>query len=284
MIVLYIFLYILAAAAGLLLLLALLLSVSAGVRVKNLRGETVVTLRYGIFRYRLSPGRPVSEKKKAKKEAKARRNAEKKALKKLRKEEKERAKALKQQRKPGTKKKKPGGKKPKPPETESKPAIIRALAAAVFDYDYPYLKLIYLKKLELHIAVGGESPAAVGQNYAKACAAFGAFFPQIQKNLKIKRHRIFIAPDFVRKKGGFKFDLILLTRPIRAVRAAAVFYLAYRRNLRIYGRGSGQGTEIKSGKRKGPARKRPGTQGKRPREGAGIKTGGIKNGGQKQNK
>ena len=229
-------LWMLAGLAGLLTLILLLLCISVGIHASN-RTETMsVWLKIGWLSIRLMPRKPLTEKQKAKKEAKKKRKAEKKALKKSKKQEQKARKAEKQakQNKRNKKRKHPSNKPNKPPKTSDTYEIIRTILAALGDYDDEYLKLICIRRLELDVTVGGGNPYETGKRYEKAAELFGWCYPQAMRWLNIRRHRIYVRPDFVANRTSLSFDVTVTIRPICLLKSALVFWNAYRRNRRIY--------------------------------------------------
>lgn len=231
--ILMVLLWILAGLAGLLTLILLLLCISVGIRATNRPGSMSAWLKIGWISIKLTPRKPLTEKQKAKKEAKKKRKAEKKALKKAKKQERKAKKAEKQARKDKQSKK---GRQPsgKPPKTSDTYAIIRSILAALGDYDDEYLKLICIRRLELDVTVGGGNPFDTGKRYEKAAELFGCCYPQAMRWLNIRRHRIYVRPDFVTNRTSFSFDATVTIRPICVLKSALVFWNAYRRNRRIY--------------------------------------------------
>jgi hypothetical protein len=187
--VLYVFLWLLAGIAGLLALVLLLLSVSVGIFISNRSGQTKIVARYGIFRYRIHPRKKRPEKK-------ARRATRPKG------------------RKPGKKKKKPGA------EID----MFRSFLTAIFHYDYEYLRIFYVKRLEVDWRVGGKDSTDVGRRYARASELIGAAFPLLMRIFKIKKYRLTVIPDFVIRKNEFIYEAVLLIRPVVLIKA----YLKWR--------------------------------------------------------
>ena len=231
--ILMVLLWMLAGLAGLLMLILLLLCISVGIRAANRTGAMSVWLKIGWFSIRLMPRKPLTEKQQAKKEAKKKRKAEKKALKKAKKQEKKAKKAEKQakQNKQNKKRKQPSG---KPPKTTDTYEIVRSILAALGDYDDEYLKLICIRRLELNVTVGGGNPYETGKRYEKAAELFGWCYPQAMRLLNIRRHRIYVCPDFVANRTSVSLDVTVTIRPICLLKSALVFWNAYRRNRRIY--------------------------------------------------
>ncbi len=215
---------------GLIGLVLLLLCIPLGVRLTNRPGKLYVWARIGFLRLKLTPKKELSEAKNAKKEAKKKKKAEKKAAKKEKKRLKDEAKAAKSRRSGKRTEKKP----PAPPKEKDTFGMIRALLAALADYDYEYLKLIRIGRLELTVTVGGGSPAETGRRYGKAAELFGAVYPFVMRKLNVRRHRIYVCPDFVRNQTSVLFDVTVTLTPIRLIKAALIFWRAFRRNRRIY--------------------------------------------------
>lgn len=253
-IILRVLLWTLAGLAGLLMLILLLLCISVGIRATNRPGTMFAWLKIGWFSIRLTPRKPLTEKQKAKKEAKKKRKSEKKALKKAKKQERKDRKTEKQARKNKRSKK---AKQPsnKPPKTSDTYGMIRSILAALGDYDDEYLKLICIRRLELDVTVGGGNPSDTGKRYEKAAELFGYCYPQAMRWLNIRRHRIYVRPDFVANRTSFSFDATVTIRPICVLKSALVFWNAYRRNRRIYRTPKPEQVTVSHGKHPEPTKK-----------------------------
>ena len=231
-VVLWTLFWLFAGVVALFALVLLLLCIPLGVRLTNHPGKLHVWARIGCIQIRLTPEKELSQAQKARKEAKKQRKAAKKAAKKERKRLKAERKA-KASAKRSSPKKKPG--KPfSPPGERDTFGIIRALLAALADYDCEYLKLVCIRHLDLTVTVGGGNPAETGKRYAKAAELFGAFYPIVMRKLNVRKHRVCICPDFVRNRTNALFDATVTVTPIRILIAALVFWRAFRRNQRIY--------------------------------------------------
>lgn len=228
-VILWILFWLFAGILALIGLVLLVLCVPLGVRLTNRPGKLYVWARIGFLSLKLTPKKELSEAGKAKKEAKKKKKAEKKAAKKERKRLKAEAKTAKNRRSG-----KRTGKKPPAPKQKDTFGMIRALLAALADYDDEYLKLIRINRLELTVTVGGGSPAETGRRYGKASELFGAAYPFVMRKFNVKRHRIYVCPDFVRGQTAALFDVTVTLIPIRLLKAALVFWRAFRRNRRIY--------------------------------------------------
>lgn len=248
-------LWILGIAVGLvvlvLLLLLLLCCLPIGARIAKDDAGTSVWLKIGLIRYLISSPEKTAkkqaakaakkeptEKQKAKQEKKKAKKEEKKKIKRQKKREKleARLRAAQEREKAGLppKKAKKSAKRLKPPKQKDLFGLIRAICATLADYDYEYLKLICIRRLRLDWIVGGGDPAGTGRAYGRAAAIFGDVYPVAMRKLNIKRHQIFVNPDFVHNQSKLCFDVTVTITLIRCAYAAFVFWKGLRRNRRIY--------------------------------------------------
>ena len=223
-----------------LLIVVLLLVLPIGVRLNNGYEKMHVWLKIWFLSIKLTPKKELSEEEKAKKEAKKAEKAAKKKAKKEKKkqkaEEKARRKAEKMKDKPQKpkKKKKPSKKKLAPPQEKDTLGLVRAIWASLRDYDYPYAKLFCVRKLTLVAKIGGDGPAETGRNYGKVAEYFGVIYPYVTRIFHIKRHRIFVDPDFVHNRTEIKFDVTVTVTLGKFLFAALAFWRSFKRNKRIY--------------------------------------------------
>lgn len=219
MIVLKILLWLLLIPLFLIALVLLLLCVSLGFRLDTMQDEKLrVTLLIGPFPWRFK-----SKEKDPKKQAKKKKKADKKAAKKIAKLEKK-SKAAK---------KKPAESKKKKP-LRPKSAIFRALLYSWKDYDYPYWKLIKIRKLKLKLSIGGKDSADIGRKYAYVSMAVSNALPHFLRIFSIRRYQLHIAPDFVTRKTSAVYSIVLRIRPIVVLYAALIFMKSFFRNRKIY--------------------------------------------------
>lgn len=244
--ILQVLLWLLIAVVGLLVLVLLLCCIPVGAAASNLRGETWAWLKIGFLRIRLTPKKPLTEKQKAKKERKKKRKAEKKTLKKAKKQ-----KAMANRKSSATAGKHAG--KQKPPKQKDTKLMIRAILAALADYDDEYLKLICIRRLNVTLIIGGGSPEATGKRYGKAAQLFGWVYPLMMRRMKIRHHQIAVRPDFVTNRTALYYDVVVTVRPICLLKSAIVFWRAFCRNRRIY-RTPKQEQTISMDKRPTPAK------------------------------
>ena len=91
-----------------------------------------------------------------------------------------------------------------------------------------------MRKLILVATIGGDGPAATGRNYGLAAEWFGLLYPYITRIFHIKRHQIFVDPDFVHNKTQIKFDLTVTVTLGKFLFAGLAFLRAFKRNKKIY--------------------------------------------------
>ncbi len=110
------------------------------------------------------------------------------------------------------KKQKPVSKRQSPPKEKSKGGsvedfqpIIKEILAFLNDFRCK----LRVRMLQLHLVMAGDDPCDLAQNYAKANAAFGALWPQLNRCFVIKQHDIRIYCDFEAEKTTVSASLEL---------------------------------------------------------------------------
>jgi hypothetical protein len=185
------------------------LSISAGIRISNSSGKNEIIARYGIFRLKVFQKKEQTEKQKAKKERKALKKAQKKKQKEAQKKR---------------------GKPSKPSSIKKAKETVRTLFRSILGGEYEYLKLFYVKKLHVYYTVGGADYADVGRKFGRVSEIIGIAFPVLMRVFRIKQHRIIVLPDFAGKKSSLVYDIVILVRPIKIIKAVLAFYKASGKN------------------------------------------------------
>ena len=81
--------------------------------------------------------------------------------------------------------------------------IVRAALTFLKDF-HEHLRVNYLM---LNVALAGDDPCDLAQNYGKACASLGAFWPQLHRLFTIKKHDVRVWCDFEAEQTSVKARL-----------------------------------------------------------------------------
>lgn len=210
-----------------LLLVLVVLFVPFGIYASNAKGETKLRVGFGLIW--IDPKRFFG--KKAEDSEKSPEEIAKKAAKKSARKAKRKAKKEAHRE--------TGGR-------ASPYTVARSIVASVFDYDFKYLKLFKIKKLELTLLIGGKTPCDTATRFGNTCAAVGALYPYLTAAFRLRGHKIAVLPDFESGKSAAIYTVKARFNAFRALIAVVYFILAYRRNCEIYKTAPKEKEEVKS--------------------------------------
>lgn len=203
----------------------LLLSVKFAVTVHSEDGIEL-SIRWLFIKLKILPRKPLTDKQKAKKEAKRKKKALKKA-------EAEKKKKKEQEDKP-------------PDETVKEPKakkdnvikryyrnrglsgfieLIKALANALGGMGKRVVKAFRFDELYISLTVGSSDSAETAIKYGKVCAEVFPVMGFIVSNMKVGKYNLEITPDFIKGENSARFHTVISFRPISFIHATNVLLI-----------------------------------------------------------